>query len=610
MSMESKIATLRKKATALPPSPGVYLMKNRDGRVIYVGKSRRLCARVASYFTGSEHAVKTARMVSQVADFDYILCDSEIEALSLENTLIKKYAPRYNIRLKDAKSYPYIAVSGGAYPRVFVTRDRQSDGTRYFGPYSGTADAYANLDTVRKLFRLPTCRRRFPEDIGRERPCIYRQMGRCMAPCAADVTEKEFGDAIRAAISVLSGNTAEAERRLRAEMLAAAEAEQFESAARLRDAITSLGKLRDEQKVLSDASTGCDVWAFAETDLCGVLSVLSVREGKLIRKNDYTFPASAILSPESALSFLSERYLDTADVPKEILLGFSPDEESVRAVASVLSERRGKRVSVLTPKRGDKRALCEMAQKNAAERAEKESERTVREEGTLVTLASLLALEVLPERIEVFDISNIGKEHTTAGMIVYEDGAFKKSAYRTFRIQSTAEDDYGAMREALSRRFAHKDDEGFGRLPDLLLLDGGRTHVAVGREVLREAGLDIPVFGLVKDDFHKTRALCTDTEEVGIAHEQAVFVFLYKLQEEVHRYALSATMGAKRKSMRHSSLEKIPEMGAERAKRLLAYFGTLRRVKEATVPELSAVRGMTKTAAINVYTHFHKEENT
>ncbi len=606
--MRSKRELLREKANALPPSAGVYLMKNAEGEVIYVGKSRKLPQRVASYFTGNDHPVKTARMVAAVADFDTILCDSEIEALGLENTLIKKYAPKYNVKLKDAKSYPYIAVTAGEYPRILVTRERTQDGSLYFGPYSGTSDAYANLDTVKRLFSLPTCRRRFPEEIGRERPCIYKQMGRCMAPCTGDVSAKEFKEAIGAAVSVLSGETREAERALRAEMARAAEEERFEAAARARDAILALGKLGEKQKVLADGGVFADAWGLFEGDPTGALSVLSVREGKLVRKNDFTFGATEILTPETATAFLTDHYVRGADIPREVLLGFPATDGMCASLSDFLSTMRGKRVYVKHAQRGEKKALCDMAARNADEAARKETARAARDEETLVSLASLLALEVLPSRIEVYDISNIGKEYTTAGMIVYEDGALKRSAYRTFRIKTAENDDYGAMKEALTRRFSHKEDEAFGRMPDLILLDGGQTHVGVGREALREAGLVIPLFGLVKDEHHKTRALCTDEETVGIAHERSVYAFLYKLQEEVHRHALRATMGAKGRTMKHSSLESISGVGRERARRLLTYFGTLKKIKEASVDELCAVRGMTKPAARAVYSHYHSKE--
>ncbi len=605
---KTKIEELREKASSLPLSPGVYLMKNRDGTVIYVGKSRRLRARVLTYFTGNEHPVKTARMVAAVHDFDYIVCDSEIEALGLENTLIKKYAPRYNIKLKDAKSYPYIKISSGSYPSLSVTRERKDDGGRYFGPYSGTADAYANLDTVRRVFRLPSCKRKFPEEIGKGRPCIYRQMHRCLAPCASDVTAKEYRLAVESAAAVLEGNIKETEAMLHTEMLLRAEEEQFEAAARLRDAITALGKLGETQKVLADASVSLDVWALYADELCGALSVLSVRGGVLNRKNEFSFSSTEILSEESATEFIAAYYEKHGDIPKEILFAFAAEEETLSALSAFLTNIRKKKTTVLSPKRGEKRAMCEMAKKNAAECAAKYKEGAVREESTLLSLAHLLKLEVLPERIEVYDISNIGDEYTTAGMIVYEDGKLRKNQYRTFRIESTYRDDYGAMREALRRRFAHLSDAAFGAVPDLILLDGGKTHVAVGHEVMEEMGLTIPLFGMVKDEYHKTRALCDREHDIGIAKEQAVFVFLYKLQEEVHRHAVGATMGAKTRSLKHSTLENIPNIGKERAKLLLAYFGNMKRIKEASVEELASVKGMTLPAADAVYAHYHQEK--
>lgn len=605
----TKIEALREKASALPLSAGVYLMKNKDGAVIYVGKSRHLRARVLTYFTGNEHPVKTARMVASVDDFDYIVCDSEIEALGLENTLIKKYAPRYNIKLKDAKSYPYVKISAGDYPSLSVTRERRDDGGKYFGPYTGTADAYRNLDTVRRIFALPTCRRRFPEDIGKERPCIYKQMKRCLAPCTGEISQKEYALAVKGAERVLGGDIRTTAELLREQMRAAAENEEYESAARLRDAIAALSHSHDEQKVLCAPTVSFDAWALYADDTSGAIAALSVRHGTLNRKNEFSFPATEILSEESAIEFISAFYAENGDVPGEILLAFSPEDESIFALGAYLSGLRGKKAGVAVPKRGEKHAICRMAEKNARECAAKYKENALREEDTLISLASLLALEVVPERIEVYDISNIGAEFTTAGMIVYEGGRLAKNQYRTFRIESTEKDDYGAMREALLRRFSHISDRDFGKLPDLILLDGGRTHVSVGKAALKEAGLSVPLFGLVKDEYHKTRALCDEENEISVAKEQSVFVFLYKLQEEVHRFSVSRTMGAKRKSLRKSSLEAIPGIGKERARLLLAYFGNLRRIKEASAEELAAVNGITRPAAEAVYAHYHPREN-
>ncbi|MBO5652773.1 MAG: excinuclease ABC subunit UvrC [Clostridia bacterium] len=605
---KTKIQALRDRAAALPTVPGVYLMKNEDGTVLYVGKSRNLRARVSSYFTGTGHTVKTARMVASVSEFDTIVCDSEMEALGLENTLIKQYAPRYNIKLKDARSYPYIKITREAFPRVTVTRDRMGDGALYFGPYSGTADAYANLDTVRRVFRLPTCKRQFPRDVGKERPCLYRQMGRCLAPCAGDVTKAEFSSAVKSAAAVLSGDVKEVASTLRAEMTALAQREEYEAAARKRDALFALEKLGETQKVLSDTHVYTDVWALASDEVMGAMAVLSIREGRLNRKNDFAFSATEILEEDTALSFLTDYYLRGADIPKNILLAFPVEEEDAEALSLFLSEKKGRKVAVSIPLRGEKRALCQMAEKNAKRALEKRREDLEKEDEVMVALASLLSLEVLPERTEVYDVSHLGGEYTTAGMIVYAEGRLQKNAYRTFRMKGVTNDDCAAMKEALSRRFAHKEDEAFGSLPDLILLDGGKGQVTAGKEALREAGLDIPVFGLVKDDFHKTRALCDEENDVSIAKEQGVYALLYRLQEEVHRHALRATMGAKGKSLRRSSLESIPGIGKERAKKLLSAFGGLARIKAAERNELAAVKGMTKEAADAVYRHYHKEE--
>lgn len=605
----NSIDILRQKASALPLCPGVYLMKNAAGRVIYVGKSRKLRQRVLTYFTGTGHTTKTARMVSLVDDFDYIVCDSEIEALGLENTLIKKYSPRYNIKLKDAKSYPYIAVTAGPYPRILVTRERKANGARYYGPYAGTTEAYENAKTVNRLFRLPTCHHSFPEQTGKVRPCLYRQMHACLAPCVPDTTREVYLEAVKGAEEVLSGNVRQAAEALRQKMFYFSELEQFEAAAGCRDALSALGKLGETQKVLSDSSVEQDVWAMAADDFGGALALLAIRHGSLNRKNEFSFSAAEILDEEQALSFLSRYYTERADIPKEILLSFHPEAEGVEALADFLSTQKGKKVSVTLPLRGEKHVLCDMAAKNAVETLAKHKENAIREETTLVSLASLLGLEVLPERIEVYDISNIGKEYTTAGMIVYADGKLRRNEYRTFRIRGAVQDDYAAMREALTRRLSHKqDEEKFGLFPDLILLDGGKGHVATGKQVMQELGLSIPIFGLVKDDFHKTRALTDEVNEISVARDGAVYSFLYRLQEEVHRRAVGATMGAKRKSLRRSSLEDIPGIGHERAKLLLSAFGTLGRIKTAPKQELATIKGLTKENVEAIYAHFHPQQ--
>ncbi len=607
-----RLAELREKAGTLPLCPGVYIMRDAGGKIIYVGKSRKLKNRVTSYFTKLHASPKTARMVSLVADFDYILCDGEMEALTLENTLIKEHSPRYNIKLKDAKSYPYIKITDEAYPRVTVTRKRAPDGGRYFGPYQSAKGAHEAAEVVTRIFSLPSCRRVFPRDIGRERPCLYKQMGRCIAPCTGEIGEAEYRALIRCAGKVLEGNTRETAEELSSAMSAAAEREEFELAARLRDSISALQRLGERQKVVADESVSRDVFALYEDELSGVLAVLNVRSGKLLNKNEFLFSANELTDTEDLPGLLLQYYRELGDFPREILTDFPLEEAEYETLGEYFSGVAGYRVRVRTPMRGELRELCDMALTNARQRADRYRAETERENKTLYLLASMLGLEIFPDRIEAYDVSNIGAEHITASMVVLENGKQKRADYRTFRIRGTdGVDDYAAMREALSRRLSHIGDgsPSLGERPDLILLDGGAGHVHTVRSLLAEIGReDIPVFGMVKDDFHKTRSLTDGERELGIAHEQSVYVLIYKLQEEVHRVAVGATMGAKRKTMRRSSLEDIPGIGKAKAKRLLAAFGTLERLSEASADEIKAVRGFGERDAAAVISYFTEKK--
>ena len=607
------LPALREKAATLPLSPGVYLMRDRDGVVIYVGKSRKLKNRVTSYFVGSGHSVKTARMVSRVADFDYILCDGEMEALTLENVLIKKHSPKYNVKLKDAKSYPYIKISRGEYPALTVTRQREDDKGRYFGPYQSSATAHEALDAVKRVFSLPTCRRKFPEEIGRERPCIYDQMGRCVAPCRNGVSAEEYRALVKCAGWVLEGNVADTERELTAAMTGAAEREEYEIAAKYRDRIAALHRLSDRQKVVSDASVSRDVFALFENDLCGVFAVLNVRAGKLLNKNEYLFSAGEIAEGNDVTGLLLRYYSEIGDYPREVLTDFPLDPEDCAVLSDLFSREAGRAVSVKVPKRGELRDLCEMAQANARQRADRYRAETAREEGTLVSLASLLGLEVLPERIEAYDISNLGAEHITASMAVFVNGKPKRSDYRTFRIRTTdGIDDYGAMREALTRRLAHIGDgsPSLGDAPDLILVDGGVGHVHAGKTALDETGHpEIPLFGMIKDDYHKTRAMTDGESEISFAKKQEVYVLIYKIQEEAHRIAVSSVMRAKSRTLTRSSLEKIPGIGPAKAKRLLAAFGSLRALSDADEKTLAAVRGISARDAGAIAAYFEEKKS-
>ena len=607
---ESENKILLEKANGLPIRPGVYIMKNAAGSVIYVGKSRKLKNRVSQYFQNSEKNVKTANMVRQIKDFDYYVCDTEIEALSLENTLIKQYSPKYNIRLKDAKSYPYIKITDGEYPRLVMTRKRQSDGGKYFGPYSGTATVFSVINTLSAVLGLPTCKRSFPRDIGRERPCLYYQMKKCCGVCTGNIGADEYSEKIRFAADVLRGNTASVKNELTEKMLEAAESERFEAAARYRDTLSALDRLGQKQKVVAAPGTEHDIIALYNDDVCSCISVFYIRDGAVSDKSEYVFGKDRIVDESNIAAFICELYRVREYIPKSILLSFEMDDEDAEAVAQYLSGIAERKVNIRTPERGEMKTLCDMVRDNAAEKAKVYRAEAEKDEGVLLRLMELLGLEVYPERIEAYDISNLGHEHITAGMIVSEGGKLKKADYRSFKIKSVTDgtDDYQSMREALSRRFAHlEDDEGsFAALPDLILLDGGRGHVSVVKELLCEIGLDLPVFGMVKDDFHKTRALCTDSEEISIARENSVFVFIYKLQEEVHRFTVSKMSHAKSKTLTKSSLTKIKGIGDAKAKSLLKAFGGYTAVKNASFEELCAVKGISRADAENIVEYFKK----
>ena len=602
---------LRDKAGSLPLTPGVYIMKNADGEVIYVGKSKKLKNRVTSYFVGTPSSLKTARMVSLVRDFDYIVCDTEIEALTLENVLIKKHSPRYNIKLKDAKSYPYIKVTGGDYPRLFVTRERRSDKSRYFGPYDSASDAYLALECVMRIFKLPSCKRRFPEDIGRGRPCIYKEIGRCVAPCVENsISDSDYRALVKRAERVLDGDIKETVKALEYDMAEAAEACEFERAAALRDSILALKKLSEKQKVVADAKVNRDVFALYTDDAVGVLAILTVREGALVNKNEFVLSSAELTGREDAVSLIADYYEGRASIPKEIMLDFDISEDDLELLSEYISLLAHHRVNVRVPERGDGRALCDMALENAKEAAKQSKLEGEREDKSVKRLAELLGLDFAPKRIEAYDISNIGNENIVASMVVWQEGKLKKSDYRAFGIKSTdGQDDYGSMREALSRRLLHIGDgsPSLGERPDVILLDGGVGHVTAVSEVLRRLSLDIPLYGMVKDDYHKTRAITDGKTEISIAREMNVYTFVYNLQEEAHRFALKHSSGAKRKTLNSSSLEKIEGIGPAKAKLLLSAM-TLSRIKAATKEELASIKGISARDAERVFAYFNKSE--
>ena len=587
-------------------------MENADGKVIYVGKSRALKNRVSQYFHGT-HDAKTTRMAGNVRDFRYITCDTEFEALILENNLIKQYTPKYNILLKDAKSYPYIKVTDEEYPRIVMTRRRTEDGT-YYGPYSSTSTINDIIKTIERTLGVPSCKRRFPRDIGKARPCVYKQLGRCCGVCAGDVTKEEYNAVISCAKEMLKGNTAEVKKQLTDRMMAAAEAERFEEAARLRDSLVSISKLGQNQKTDLGPETEYDIIALSNHEGCDCAAVLYIRSGTITDSEHFMFGADEItgISGEDEespfVSFIVNLYQYREYIPKEILLSFDLPESDAVIAGEYLSRRAGRKVTLRTPQRGEARRLCLMAEKDARRHSETRRKREDTDERILMSLASLLHLEVLPERIEAYDISNLGSEHITAGMIVIEKGRFKKSHYRSFKIKGQEiPDDYSAMTETIRRRLMNleDEDESFSSTPDLILLDGGRGHVGVIRQLMSELAMDIPVFGMVKDSHHKTRTITDDRDEVSIAREPEVFRFVYRIQEEVHRYTVGRMTNAKLKSLKTSSLEKINGIGPAKAKALLLHFNSLDQIKNASKEEIMKVKGISEANADEIVKYFN-----
>ncbi|MBR6650092.1 MAG: excinuclease ABC subunit UvrC [Clostridia bacterium] len=613
MQDEKTLKYLREKAALLPKSPGVYIMENADGKVIYVGKSRALKNRVSQYFHGS-HDAKTTRMAGNVRDFRYITCDTEFEALILENNLIKQYTPKYNILLKDAKSYPYIKVTNEDYPRIVMTRRRTEDGT-YFGPYSSTSTINDIIKTIERTLGVPSCKRRFPRDIGKSRPCVYKQLGRCCGVCAGDISKEEYNAIISCAKEMLKGNTSEVKKQLTERMLSAAEEERFEEAARLRDSLTSLSKLGQNQKTDLGSDTEYDIIALSTHEGCDCAAVLYIRNGTISDSEHFMFGADEITgvsadNEESPfLSFIVNLYSLREYIPREILLSFEMPENDKLLAGEYLTRKAGRKVTLRTPQRGETKRLCEMAEKDAIRHSETRRKREDSDERVLMSLASLLHLEVLPERIEAYDISNLGSEHITAGMIVVEKGRFKKSHYRSFKIKGQeTPDDYSAMTETIRRRLMNLEDkdESFSTTPDLILLDGGKGHVGVIRELMNELAMDIPVFGMVKDSHHKTRTITDEHDELSIAREPEVFRFIYRIQEEVHRYTVGKMTNAKLKSLKTSSLEKIKGIGPAKAKALLLHFESLEALKNASKEDIMKVKGVNEANADEIIKHFNQ----
>ena len=609
---QKRLAELLNKANDLPLSPGVYIMKDKSGTVVYVGKSRKLKNRVSQYFQNSKKNFKTAKMVSAAEDFEYILCKTEIEALSLENTLIKKYSPKYNIKLKDAKSYPYIKITDEEYPKIIFTRTRKNDKGKYFGPFSGTSTAYSILDILHKILGIPNCKKRFPQDIGKQRPCLYYQIGQCCGLCTGKFSKEDYLSLINCATNILRGNINSSVSLLEEKMIAFAENESFEAAAKCRDTIKALKSLNEKQSVVASPDTSADVFGFYGDDVAACMSVMYIRNGVVSDKADFVFNNEAITDSEALSAFLIEHYIDKEYIPKNIILSFELNDDDISDIEAFLFSKINKKITVKKAERGSFKELANVVKENASEKIRQLKLQNQKDESVLISLAELLELESLPERIEAYDISNLGSESITAGMVVFKNGHPSKNDYRLFNIKtvSGAPDDYASMREAIKRRINHlKGDSSasFSEYPDLMLIDGGKGHVSVVKEVLAEENIFIPVFGMVKDEYHKTRSLCTEQDEINIAREQAIFMLIYRIQEEVHRFTVNKVMKSKRTSLTHSSLEKIDGIGPAKAKRLLQALGSFTAVKKASVEELMAVKGISRTDASKIYQYFNSK---
>ena len=611
--MNPKLKELRAKAMALPLQPGVYIMKNKRGEIIYIGKAKKLKNRVSQYFgSQNNHSEKVRRMVDNVDDFEYIITDSEFECLILECSLIKQHTPKYNILLKDDKGYSYIRVTNEEWRRLSYVLQKADDGARYIGPYKTSYYVKSSVEEANKIFGLPTCNRRFPEDFGRFRPCLNFHIKQCCAPCTGRVKLKDYNERVESALEFLSGDSAKTVRALQERMTAAAEALDFERAARYRDQIAAVKKLRDKQKVVNINIDELDVIAVARQGGKGSATVLRFADSRLYDTENFIID-DVDDEVDFRSQFILRYYTLRSEIPAHIAL--DGDIEDAENTELWLSEKKGRRVYISVPQRGVQKNLADMCSKNAYEALGQLSGVTGRQLSVLDELKNLLGLEKLPEYIESYDISNLAGTDNVAGMVVFENARPLKSAYRKFKIKSfTGQDDYGSMAEVLTRRLdeykkAREDGvtDGFGRLPDLILLDGGKGQVGAALPVVAASGLDIPVFGMVKDDHHRTRAIVSDAGEIAIRPNRAVFTFVTNIQDEVHRYSIGFNR-QQRKRVLGSSLEEIPGIGRKRAKELIRFFRTVKNISNASVEELLQAPGMTRPAAVSVYNYFHESE--
>ncbi len=607
----------------LPASPGVYLMHDGKDEIIYIGKAISLKNRVKQYFQSSRNkTTKIEQMVSKIERFEYIITDSELEALVLESNLIKEHRPRYNTMLKDDKSYPYIKVTvGEAYPRVLFSRTMKKDKSKYYGPYTSAGAVKDTLELLRKLYKIRTCNRNLPKDIGKERPCLYYHIKQCDAPCQGYISEEEYKKSIDQVLDFLNGNYAELLKDLEKKMMDASDAMNFELAIEFRDLLNSVKQIAQKQKITSSEMEDRDVIAFATEGFDAVVQVFFIRDGKLIgREHFFLSVAPNETNSEIMTSFIKQYYAGTPFIPRELILQEPIEDEEI--LTEWLSKKRQQKVYIKIPKKGQKERLVELAAKNAAMVLEQDKEKIKREElktiGAMKQIGEWLGLSNL-KRVEAFDISNTSGYQSVGSMIVYENGKPKRSDYRKFKIKWVkGPDDYASMDEVLTRRFTHgieekkelsekNMDEEFGsftKFPDLIMMDGGKGQVNAALAVLEKLELKIPVCGMVKDDNHRTRGLYFNNLEIEINKSSEGFRLVTRIQDEAHRFAIEYHRSLRGKGQVHSILDEIDGIGPARRKSLMRKFKSLENIREATIEELQSVPSMNLAAAKQVYSFF------
>ena len=598
---------LKDKAASLPLLPGVYLMRNSAQEVIYVGKAKKLKNRVSQYFQDTDHSLKTRLMVSKIHSFEVIVAPSEFEALVLECSLIKRHKPKYNILLKDDKGYPYIRIDmRKVYPTISLANKVADDGALYYGPFGSRSTTQGIIDALILALKLPGCHKQFPRDIGKDRPCLNYDLKQCAGWCLPQRSRGEYLEAIEQVRQLLAGNYAAVARRIREEMLSAADALNFELAASLRDRLNAVEALGQKQLMIAGRQIDTDVIGYAQSGTKACFAVLHFFKGDLVDK-EYELLAAPEDEKAAVSSLLKQYYLNRGYVPKNILLPFAIEDSGL--FSQLLLQQYGKKVYLRVPLRGDSLKLVTLAVQNAAEEASRATDKEERIAGTLKLLGKMLTI-VPPVRIEAFDISNISGTDIVGGMVVFQNGKPLKSAYKRFKIQDLAgQDDYASMHQVILRRFRRykAGDPGFDALPDLVLIDGGIQHVQTALDALRQLDVSVPVFGAVKDDRHRTRALVTERgDEIAINNNAAVFSLIGNIQEEVHRFAIGYHRKLRNTHLRYSELDGIDGIGPKRKQALLKHFKSLTAIAGAELTDLE--RLLPKDAAAAVYKHFQNKE--